>query len=174
MLDPVSRVIANAPVDHEPLTVEDAQALDEAREWLKHNAQTITLPPELTKNSREHILPLGPMALALLAQAAPEGGYYFPSGRKKDAAFSGFSKPKKQLDKLLPGLKPWTLHDLRRTFSTNIARLGIPPHIKEALLNHVSAKSEVEAVYDLYTYLPEMRAAMLRYEDFISSLLKRE
>lgn len=37
MLDPVSRAIANAPVDDEPLTVEDVQALGEAREWLKHN-----------------------------------------------------------------------------------------------------------------------------------------
>jgi hypothetical protein len=37
MLDPVSRAIANAPVDDDPLTVEEAQALDEAREWLKHN-----------------------------------------------------------------------------------------------------------------------------------------
>ena len=37
MLDPVSRAIANAPVDDEPLTMEEAQALDEAREWLKRN-----------------------------------------------------------------------------------------------------------------------------------------
>ena len=37
MLDPVARAIANAPVDEEPLTAEDARALDEAREWLKHN-----------------------------------------------------------------------------------------------------------------------------------------
>ena len=38
MLDPVSRAIANAPVDDEPVTAEEAQALDEAREWLKHNS----------------------------------------------------------------------------------------------------------------------------------------
>ena len=37
MLDPVSRAIANAPVDDEPLTKDDAHALDEAREWLKRN-----------------------------------------------------------------------------------------------------------------------------------------
>ncbi len=37
MLDPVSRAIASAPVDDEPLTTEEAQALIEAREWLKHN-----------------------------------------------------------------------------------------------------------------------------------------
>jgi len=37
MLDPVARAIANASVDEEPLTREDETALDEAREWLKHN-----------------------------------------------------------------------------------------------------------------------------------------
>jgi hypothetical protein len=37
MLDPVSRAIANAPADDEPLTAEEARALDEAREWLQHN-----------------------------------------------------------------------------------------------------------------------------------------
>lgn len=37
MLDPVARAIATAPVDEEPLTREDKTALDEAREWLKHN-----------------------------------------------------------------------------------------------------------------------------------------
>ncbi len=37
MLDPVSRAIANAPLDHEPVTPEEEKALAEAREWSKHN-----------------------------------------------------------------------------------------------------------------------------------------
>jgi hypothetical protein len=37
MLDPVSRAIANAPIDDEPLTAEEEKALDESSEWLKHN-----------------------------------------------------------------------------------------------------------------------------------------
>jgi hypothetical protein len=37
MLDPVARAIANAPVDDEPLSAEEAMALDEASEWLKYN-----------------------------------------------------------------------------------------------------------------------------------------
>lgn len=37
MLDPVSRAIANARVDDEPLTEEDKKALEEARQWLQHN-----------------------------------------------------------------------------------------------------------------------------------------
>lgn len=37
MLDPVSRAIAHAPLDDEPLTPEEEKALDEARIWSKHN-----------------------------------------------------------------------------------------------------------------------------------------
>lgn len=37
MLDPVSRAIANAPVDDGPETEEERQAVAEATEWLKHN-----------------------------------------------------------------------------------------------------------------------------------------
>ena len=37
MLDPVSRAIANAPFDDEPVTAEEEKALAEAREWLEHN-----------------------------------------------------------------------------------------------------------------------------------------
>jgi hypothetical protein len=35
LLDPVSRSIATAPVDDEPLTTEEEQALARADEWLK-------------------------------------------------------------------------------------------------------------------------------------------
>jgi hypothetical protein len=37
MLDPVSRALANAPVDDEPVTEEEERAVQEAREWFKHN-----------------------------------------------------------------------------------------------------------------------------------------
>lgn len=37
LLDPVSRAIANAPIDDEPVTEEEKRALERSREWLKHN-----------------------------------------------------------------------------------------------------------------------------------------
>jgi len=37
MLDPVSRAIAHAPIDDEPVTAEEEKALAEAREWSKRN-----------------------------------------------------------------------------------------------------------------------------------------
>ena len=37
MLDPLSRRLALAPIDDEPFTEEDRQAVAEADEWSKHN-----------------------------------------------------------------------------------------------------------------------------------------
>jgi hypothetical protein len=37
LLDPAARAIANAPINDEPLSVADEKALDDAREWSKHN-----------------------------------------------------------------------------------------------------------------------------------------
>jgi hypothetical protein len=37
MLDPLSRKLALAPIDDEPFTADDRQAVAEAEEWLKHN-----------------------------------------------------------------------------------------------------------------------------------------
>ena len=37
MIDPLSRALANAPLDDEPVSEEELRALDEAREWRKHN-----------------------------------------------------------------------------------------------------------------------------------------
>jgi hypothetical protein len=37
LLDPVSRAIANASIDDEPVTKEEEKALAESGEWFKHN-----------------------------------------------------------------------------------------------------------------------------------------
>ena len=37
MLDPLSRKLANAPIEDEEISEEEERAVAEAREWLKHN-----------------------------------------------------------------------------------------------------------------------------------------
>jgi hypothetical protein len=64
MLDPVSRAIANAPVDDEPVSEEEARALAASREWLKHNpgipheevlADFGLTPDDLKKNQKNRV-----------------------------------------------------------------------------------------------------------------------
>ena len=46
-----------------------------------------------------------------------------------------------------------THHDLRRTAATRMADIGVPPHIIEAVLNHVSGhKGGVAGIYNRSVY----------------------
>ena len=143
--------------------------------YYSHNQQTVTLPGELTKNNQVHTFPVGPMASAIIHKKVQENRdnpLLFPARGpvlEGDRPFSGWSKCKKALDKIA-NIAPWTLHDLRRTFRSGLGRLGVRPDIAERLVNHVSSRTEMEETYDLYTYLPEMRDAMERWEAFVQSV----
>jgi len=140
------------------------------------NGDIVTLPSFLCKNGREHSFVLGPTAistlqLALSMACAEKNTLLFPARGKPETPFNGWSKSKAALDKRCP-IAPWTLHDLRRTFSTNLARLGVKPHIIERILNHVTGEiSGVAATYNRYAYLDETRDAMLLHERWLDGLL---
>ena len=102
----------------------------------------LTLPPTLTKNGREHTLPLTDLAMRILQK--PSGSYVFPG--RQNSAFNGWSKSKNALDKL-SGVTGWTLHDVRRTVATRMAEMGVAPHVIERLLNHVSGQIAASPPY---------------------------
>ncbi len=132
--------------------------------YYSHNQQTITLPSEIAKNHREHTFPVGKRAARLLTPLLGTDGYLFPARGKPSHPFSGWSKSKKLLDEI-SGVEGWTLHDLRRTFSTRLAELGTTPQIIERLLNHVSGTiSGVSAIYNRHHFMPEMQQAVEKYE----------
>ena len=51
--------------------------------------------------------------------------------------FQSFKFAKANLDRL-SGVTDWRTHDLRRTVVTGMARLGVPPHVADKILNHQS------------------------------------
>jgi integrase len=61
------------------------------------------------------------------------------------------------------------LHDLRRTFRTTLGRLKVRPDIAERLVNHISARTDMEETYDLHLYLEEMREAIEKWEGFLKA-----
>ena len=143
-----------------------------ARAHFSHNEQTVLLPPDITKNHRALLLPLGPTAMNLLTTNLSAEKLIFP-GRRHGNPFSGWSKAKSQLDELC-GVSGWTLHDLRRTYRTTLSKLKVSPHIAEMLLNHASARTALEEVYDVYEYLDEKREAVLRYEARLRTVLDKQ
>jgi len=138
----------------------------------------ITIPADVAKNKQEHLYPVGDYALTLFFAEKPtedtsNDRCLFPA-RGKTTPFEGWSKSKKGLDERLNGdVGPWQLRDLRRTYRTLHARIGTAPHIAERLINHISSTSDVEKIYDRFTYRPQMRDAQLAFETFLLSLMAR-
>ena len=145
-------------------------------EWIDEAERTITLPASLTKNKRTHKFPYGGVVAEILERVPHQGDYLFPAARdqvkgKPATVFNGWGKPKATFDDLC-NVSGWQLHDLRRTFATNLAALGVAPHVVERLLNHASGTiSGVAAIYNQFKYMDEMRAAIEIWEQRLNKLL---
>jgi integrase len=150
------------------------------------------IPKERTKNGIAHEVPLSTAAqevIAALPRIAGRAGLLFT--RTGEKVISGYSNGKERLDKYMlaaaqeeaaaRGLNPdeieipeWRLHDLRRTMASGMARLGHPPHVVEAVLNHTGGTiSGVAAVYNRYSYADEKRRALEVWGRFVMDLLDR-
>lgn len=133
------------------------------------STDTITLPAALCKNRRPHTFPLGGLARTFL-DLDLAGDEYFFKGRGKETPFDGWSKCKPKLEERAK-VEDWTLHDLRRTFASGLAALGVSIPAIERLLNHISGSfGGIVGVYQRYDYMPEMREAIQRWEHHIRAI----
>jgi integrase len=138
----------------------------------------IDLPKERTKNSRPHMVPLSESAAAIL-RGIPQRGNRAHVFGEGEGGYSGFSRAKAAMDKRLAkdgAIEHWTLHDLRRSAATIMGdRLGVLPHVTEAILHHVSTaasgKAGVAGVYNRSTYLQEKRAALDAWAGYLGALV---
>lgn len=151
-----------------------------ALQWAWIGEDTITLPSTHTKNRREHTFPICQAAKDVLKSVPrlKDNPYVFPAARDKvkgkpATIFNGWGKPKAAFDTEC-GVSGWTLHDLRRTFSSGMAALGIQQVVVEKLLNHVSGgtQSPIAQVYNRYSYMEEMREAVKLWETQLARLLE--
>lgn len=132
------------------------------RSWI---SDVITFPPEVVKNNSRHTIPLTPHAQRVIASIAGDDDRLFPNF----AVGVAMRKFRRRLS-----LPHWTLHDLRRTYSTAQARLGTPPDITEAILNHkTGSRSPIQRIYDRYDRMEPMRVAMVKFESFLSDFIRR-
>jgi integrase len=162
--------------------------------------RTWVIPRHKVKNARTHEVHLSEAAIAVLQSLPRVGdGLIFTTTGK--SAVSGFSRAKRRLDvemvkarrrtlhlpeddagyrkalglpagKSLPiEIPDWTLHDLRRTAATGMARLNFPPHVVDKLLNHVSGTIRgVAAIYNRFEYLDERRTALESWGEHVANL----
>jgi integrase len=145
--------------------------------------QMLVLPPERTKNNRLHELPLSKQAFDIIdrrwaiRKLSAKGQSVVGAWRGMDnewvwgSRWTSWSNNKRVLDQKLD-IKPWRLHDLRRSAATLMAdQLDILPHIIEAILNHVSGhKSGVAGIYNRAKYEIQMRDALQDWADYVTKL----
>jgi integrase len=138
-------------------------------EWIGDGA--ITFPSEITKNARVSKIPLGALACGVIEETPRLSSLLFPARGNTTRPFNGFGASKKSLDKC--GVKNFVHHDLRRTFATSMARLGVRLEVTERLLNHVSGSmGGIVGVYQRHDFMDEMREAISRYEAWLSPILR--
>lgn len=133
------------------------------------------LPKERSKTNVGFTIPLAPEVLKWFEELRVRGfgsEYVFPSRRASKSPHMGpdtlnraitklfghEAGKKKQPPNLMGDMPHFTVHDLRRTCRTLLAKQGTPGHVAERCLNH--KLKGVEGIYDQYDYLEERREAL--------------
>lgn len=141
-----------------------------------------TLPGDRAKNGEPNCIPLNDLAVSVLDAAAgepvwPKRGKIFATST--GGGFTGYHKGKKKLDKLIAEdmrhpVRPWRLHDLRRTLATGFQRLGVRFEVTEAVLNHAGgSRSGVAGIYQRHDWKDEKREALRLWNDHVAQALVR-
>jgi integrase len=146
-----------------------------------------TLPREATKADRIHDVPLSPWVVEILKTTPKHDkcDFVFTTDGKKP--INSASQLKVRLDKKMAEVlreaaketgddpakvEAWRFHDLRRTATSGMARLGTAPHVAAAVLNHAPASSQgVTSIYNRYRYGDERRAALTAWARYVEALV---
>ena len=143
------------------------------------------VPSERAKNRMTHLIPLAPLAVETVKNAIELSGhseFVFPTRLNRDGpidrhtltvAMVRFAKSLKA-----PTAKTWqqeipTPHDLRRTVSTRLARMGIAKEIRDRALNHITSLRDPESRhYNLHEFQSEKRDAFSRWTAELEGIIK--
>ena len=142
--------------------------------WEYITADQISFPAAIVKNKHRHTIPLTPMLAELISSLPKCSTMLFPAEGYDDRPCAGWSRGFARLEQL-SGVRGFVLHDLRRTFATELASLGVAIHVIEKLLNHTSGQiSGVAAIYNRFSYVKEMREAVVLWERHLAELLSQK
>jgi integrase len=133
-----------------------------------------TLDPEETKNKQRHDVPLSKQAAEII-EAMPRisGDYVLTSATAR--RIGGLAKSKRALDAHMRPASRWTLHDLRRTAASGMAKLGVKLPVIERVLNHTSGSfSGVVGIYNRHDFAAEKRDALQSWADHVDSIVRGE
>ena len=130
-----------------------------------------------TKNGEPHVVMLPHQAVELMkSRQALDDVFAFPSPRgRRHLAQKALGIAQYAARRSIDGGPaqdpielPWTVHDLRRTAATGLARLGCPRVVQDRILNHID--HSVSAIYDQHRYDAEARVWLQKWADHLEAL----
>jgi len=142
---------------------------------VEEEAAIWTIPPELVKTGIEHIVPLSPVALEILAvrRAAGSAGVFVFGDLCRDVPLADGALSRALADRatLLAEHKvaPIRPHDLRRTCRSWLSKLRVPEEIAERVIGHVT-KDRLLKTYDRHDYREEKRAALAAWSSTLIAM----
>jgi integrase len=155
-----------------------------ARDELNLKSRLWVIPGARTKNKHAHVVPLSDLAVqvieAALADAGPKAPFVFPDENGGPLASPVVTRAitrAHETDNDRPhgrfGIAAWSAHDCRRTVLTNLARLGVVPHVIGHIANHRSlTKAGVTfAHYVQHSFEGEKRQALDLWANRLSGII---
>jgi integrase len=131
---------------------------------------TWTLPSARSKNKHSHEVQLAPEVCRIL-ESMPRIGDRFVFTVDGMGAVAMSTRAKRRLD-ALSGVRGWKIHDLRRTCASGMARLNVPPHVLDAVLNHQRGTiSSIARIYNKHDYGDERRSALALWSRHVTGLV---
>jgi integrase len=155
-----------------------------ARDELNLKSRLWVIPGARAKNGHAHAVPLSEMAVQVIEEALGDAGkksaFVFPGengGPLTSPVVSSAIARAHKADAGRPrgrfGIAAWSTHDLRRTTLTNLARIGVAPHVIAHVANHRSlTKTGVTfAHYVQHSYEGEKRQALELWSDRLHAII---
>ena len=135
----------------------------------------LRLPGVRTKNKLPLCNPLSDWAVHILRGVEQRPGTDFVFGQSKLEGRGLVLRGADELvDRKISNATPpqdWTIHDIRRTFRTRMAQLGVSKDVGEALVGHVGHRTDMDRTYNLYDYWPEKRQALAMWEANLRAII---
>jgi integrase len=146
--------------------------------WDQIKGDVWTIPKELAKGKRAHDVVLSDFAQEIIRNQHERSGdseYVFKSPVDENMPLQSIKRAKEHIqdNSKVEDFRP---HDLRRTFATNLAKLGVDRTVLGKILSHkgLSRDNQVTAIYDRHNYLKEKREAMNKWSRKLKQILNEK
>jgi integrase len=140
------------------------------RSWLVFDVSKLTIPAEVMKAGREHVVLLTRGMATLLDRVPNRGGdLVFPSERRLGGTtmMSGWSQMVERLRR--ESGVDFSLHDMRKTFRSALSDLDVNDDVAEIMIAH--QRRGLAAVYNKAKLWDQRRAAADKYDAWLSSIV---